>query len=194
MATMPSVRSTCFKGRPAVVISNELISATVLCGGGHIALVQRAGSPLNADADFDFGSPLWQPPWPTCDPSQAELADPEVFGEGVEGRHLLPHIMGHNLCLDVFGGHTQGEVDEPVPGALQGPSIKAGMHGEAGACTWHVVGMQQTASGAQFTMVAHLRRTCLEVQRTFSVTASTPVVKVNEVTHGLQHTCPRAGI
>ena len=55
-----------------------------------------------------------------------------------------------------------------------------GMHGEAGACTWQVVSFETTESGASVTLAAHLRRTCLEVQRTFSVTAVGNAVRVDE--------------
>ena len=58
----------------------------------------------------DFGSPLWVPHWPTFDPAVGECADPEIFGDGLEGKYVLQHIMGHNLCLDVFGDHSPGEV------------------------------------------------------------------------------------
>lgn len=82
------VTPTMFKSRPAVRIGNGQLSCTILTGGGHIALVQRAGSPLQHDQAEDYGSPLWIPPWPTCDPALTELADPEIFGDGLEGHHL----------------------------------------------------------------------------------------------------------
>jgi hypothetical protein len=63
------------------------------------------------------------------------LADPAVFGEGLEGHYLLPHIMGHNLCMDVFGAHSEAETAAPSPGAIGAPP-NHGMHGEAGICTW----------------------------------------------------------
>ena len=98
----------------------------------------------------------------------------------MEGRHLLPHIMGHNLCLDIFGAHTEREIMAPVPGSADSVPFKAGMHGEAGSCTWYVLGVEQTSSFAQVSLCAHLRRTCLDVVRTFSVTADSAVVKVHE--------------
>ena len=174
------VQPTLFKTRPAVVIGNAQLSCTVLTGGGHIALVQRADSPIASDdASEDYGSPLWVPPWPTSDPALTELADPEIFGDGLEGHYLLPHIMGHNLCVDVFGASTDAEVARPIPGSI-GPPVMFGMHGEAGSCTWQVVHTESSAAGASVTLAAHLRRTCLEVQRTFSVTAEGDAVRVDE--------------
>jgi hypothetical protein len=139
-------------------------------------------APLRPRSRSDFGSPLWIPPWPTCEPSHVNLADPNIFGEGLEGRHLLPHIAGHNLCLDVFGNHSEAEIQAATPGSVAGPTvaIHPGMHGEAGMCTWHVVASEQTAAWASVTLRAHLRRTALEVQRTFSVTVDSSAIKVNE--------------
>ena len=43
-----------FKGRQGIAIGNDKIVATVLCGGGHIALIQT-----RADSDKGFeSSPL----------------------------------------------------------------------------------------------------------------------------------------
>lgn len=30
----------------------------------------------------------------------------------------LPHLMGHNLCVDVFGGSTDLETASPIPGSI----------------------------------------------------------------------------
>ena len=34
--------------------------------------------------------------------------------------------MGHNLCLDVFGGQTDAEVSAPIPGSA-GPPVISGL-------------------------------------------------------------------
>src|SRR6185295_18638016 len=50
----------------------------------------------------------WTPPWRTSEPS---TYGPEVYseyGSGVESK-LLAGIMGHNLCLDIFGGPSEEE-------------------------------------------------------------------------------------
>ena len=90
----------------AVSLRNEDIAVVIVCGGGHIAAIHalkdhermlgarkrfapRQGcriSPtcvaagVGGRAGDDFGSPLWIPPWPTCDPAAAGLADEETFG------------------------------------------------------------------------------------------------------------------
>ena len=89
-----------FNGRRAAVLENAALRVTVLEGGGHIASILDKASGV---------SPLWIPPWPSIEPS---AYDPDVhgsYGSGVEAR-LLAGIMGHNLCLDIFGGPSEEEV------------------------------------------------------------------------------------
>ena len=88
-----------FKNRKAVQIENDLLRITVLEEGGHIAEVfdKRAGV-----------SPLWIPHWPSIEPSTFGPDQHATFGNGPDAR-LLAGIMGHNLCLDLFGGPSTEE-------------------------------------------------------------------------------------
>ena len=88
-----------FRGRQAARLENEILRVTVLHGGGHIAEVfdKRAGV-----------SPLWIPPWPSMEPSEFDKKRPDPYGTDHEAR-LLAGIMGHNLCLDLFGGPSRDE-------------------------------------------------------------------------------------
>ena len=88
-----------FNGRRAVVVENAALRVTVLEGGGHIASVLDKASGV---------SPLWIPPWPSIEPSAYGEGHHAVYGSGAEGR-LLAGIMGHNLCLDMFGGPSEEE-------------------------------------------------------------------------------------
>src|ERR1035438_2581702 len=90
---------TIFKGREAVTIENENLRVTVLVEGGHIARVLEKRSGV---------SPLWVPHWASIEPS---LYTPEQYpqlGSGSDAK-LLAGIMGHNLCLDLFGGPSAEE-------------------------------------------------------------------------------------
>ena len=90
---------TVYRGRRAAAIENEHLRVTVLREGGHIAEILDKETGLN---------PLWTPPWRTSEPS---TYGPDVYGEygsGVESK-LLAGIMGHNLCLDIFGGPSEEE-------------------------------------------------------------------------------------
>jgi hypothetical protein len=104
------VTKTIFKGRRAVQLENEALRVTVLEEGGHIAEVfdKRAGA-----------SPLWVPPWVSIEPSCFSPGEHRHFGNGPDAK-LLAGIMGHNLCLDLFGVPSPEE-------ALAGFTV----HGEA---------------------------------------------------------------
>ncbi len=91
--------ATLFHGRQAVSIENEALRVTVLKEGGHIAEVLHKKSGV---------SPLWVPHWPSIEPSQFDPVTHPEFGGGADGR-LLAGIMGHNLCLDIFGGPSDAE-------------------------------------------------------------------------------------
>jgi hypothetical protein len=93
------VTATYFKGRRAATIENDVLRVTVLREGGHIAEVfdKRAGV-----------SPLWIPRWETHEPSAFSKTHSDEFGPGDDAK-LLAGIMGHNLCLDIFGGPSREE-------------------------------------------------------------------------------------
>jgi hypothetical protein len=88
-----------YRGRRAATIENAQLRVTVLEEGGHIAEIFDKASGLN---------PLWAPPWPTIEPSALEPADAATYGGGSDAR-LLAGIMGHNLCLDIFGPPSDEE-------------------------------------------------------------------------------------
>jgi len=109
-----------YRGRRAASIANEFLRVTVLAEGGHIAEVFDLETGIN---------PLWTPPWTSIEPS---AFDPSVhghaYGEGTDGR-LLAGIMGHNLCLDLFGGPS---CDEATAGLTA--------HGEGSVAIYDVTG------------------------------------------------------
>jgi hypothetical protein len=88
-----------FKGRRASVMENDHLRVTVLREGGHIAEIYDKGASV---------SPLWIPPWPSIEPSGYSASKHPEYGSGPEAR-LLAGIMGHNLCLDIFGGPSEEE-------------------------------------------------------------------------------------
>jgi len=113
---------------PTTIENNDL-AVTVLPGGGHIAAIRHKATNVN---------PLWTPPWTSIDPVTFNpKANPE-FGDGCDAR-LLAGIMGHNLCLDIFGGPSAEE---------EGAGITP--HGEGS-----VVNFDVTKSKDKLTMKAH---------------------------------------
>jgi len=88
-----------FRNRRARSIENGDLRVTVLEGGGHIAEVLDTKTGVN---------PLWIPSWPSIEPSAYTADGDRVYGASVESQ-LLAGIMGHNLCLDIFGGPSAEE-------------------------------------------------------------------------------------
>lgn len=93
---MPSIT---YNNRRAVAAENDAIRVVVLPEGGHIAAIEHKKSGVN---------PLWTPPWTSIDPVAFDPAKNPEFGNASDSR-LLAGIMGHNLCLDIFGGPSAEE-------------------------------------------------------------------------------------
>src|SRR6266850_4992770 len=119
-----------YRNRRAAAIENGDLRVTVLEEGGHIAEIfdKRAGV-----------NPLWTPPWPSIEPSAFHPSIHTAYGAGADAR-LLAGIMGHNLCLDIFGGPSE---DEAAAGI--------GPHGEASVAQYEI-----ETSGNALTMQARL--------------------------------------
>jgi hypothetical protein len=104
------MKTTRYLNRKAVQLDNEQIQVTITEEGGHVAEILHKGKNIN---------PLWTPPWPTMEPSLYEPASHPQYGQDAEAR-LLAGILGHNLCLDIFG-----------PPSEQEASAGLSVHGEA---------------------------------------------------------------
>ena len=90
---------TSYQNRQAVELESDQLRVTVLVEGGHIAELAHKPSGVN---------PLWTPPWPSIEPSTYRPEKHPEYGAGNDAK-LLAGIMGHNLCLDVFGGPSEAE-------------------------------------------------------------------------------------
>lgn len=88
-----------YRGRRAAFLENDHLRVTVLHEGGHIAEIYDKAAGVN---------PLWTPPWPTIEPSEHGLLKPGAYGDGSDAK-LLAGIMGHSLCLDIFGPPSEEE-------------------------------------------------------------------------------------
>lgn len=91
--------SPTFHNRRAVGIENDAVRVTVTIEGGHIAEILHKASSVN---------PLWIPPWPSIEPSTYTPGAHPEYGNDAESK-LLAGIMGHNLCLDLFGAPSAEE-------------------------------------------------------------------------------------
>lgn len=108
---------TSYRNRKAVQLESDQVRVTVLVEGGHIAELSHKASGVN---------PLWTPPWPSIEPSTYTPVEHPGYGVGSEAK-LLAGIMGHNLCLDIFGGPSEEE-------AAAGMTV----HGEAPVAPYEI--------------------------------------------------------
>ncbi len=108
---------TVYRNRGAVQIENETLRLTVLVEGGHIAELLHKPTGIN---------PLWTPPWPSIEPSSYDPARHPEYGLNAESK-LLAGLMGHNLCMDIFGGPSEEE-------AAAGMTV----HGEASVARYDI--------------------------------------------------------
>jgi len=123
-------------GRQAARLENEILRVTVLHGGGHIAEVFDKRAAV---------SPLWIPHWPSMEPAEFDKKRPDRYGTGDDAK-LLAGIMGHNLCLDLFGGPSR---DEAAAGL--------GVHGEASVNLYDLTESQGELITRLTLPLAHLR-------------------------------------
>jgi hypothetical protein len=141
-----------YRGRRAAKIENDALRVTVLREGGHIAEVLDKATGVN---------PLWTPPWPSIEPSTYDYARHAEYGGGVDAS-LLAGIMGHNLCLDIFGGPSDAEAAAGLP-----------VHGEASLVRYEI-----EVSGLTLVARAQLPLANLRVERRLHLSDS--VVRVEE--------------
>jgi hypothetical protein len=106
--------NTIFNGREAVAIENENLRVTALVEGGHIAEVFDKSSGI---------SPLWVPHWASIEPSLYSAELHPQFGSGPDAK-LLAGIMGHNLCLDLFGGPSPEEASSGYTAHGEGSVVR----------------------------------------------------------------------
>jgi hypothetical protein len=128
-----------YRGRRAASIENDDLRVTVLLEGGHIAEIcdKRTGT-----------NPLWTPHWPSIEPSEYDHEHDDRYGGAVDAK-LLAGIMGHNLCLDIFGGPSAEEAAAGLP-----------VHGEASIAAYDVEAM-----GTGLVARAHLPLASLQLER-----------------------------
>lgn len=154
---------TSYRGRRAASIENEFVRVTVLREGGHIAEIFSKEAGVN---------PLWTPPWPSIEPSAYDRAKHPEYGHDAESK-LLAGIMGHNLCLDIFGGPSPEEAEAGLT-----------VHGESSVAPYDI-----SARGASLVAEVHLPMAQLTFQR--SIELDERVLRVRESVTNLM-ACDRA--
>ena len=161
------------RGRRAARIENAHLCVTLTMEGGHIAEISDKETGVN---------PLWAPQWPTLEPSTFGPQHRSLYGSGSDGK-LLAGILGHNICLDLFGGPSSEE---------EAAGVTA--HGEAAVATYDLDGGRSTLIASAVLPLAGLafeRRLALDgrcvhvVERVTNTTAADrPIGWTQHVTLG----------
>jgi hypothetical protein len=141
----------------ARIENNELI-VTVSREGGHIAEIIEKKSGVN---------PLWTPPWPSIEPSTYSAARNPEYGNDSESK-LLSGILGHNLCLDIFGVPSEAEYAAGLT-----------VHGESSVAPYEI-----EISGVRMIAKAHLPLAQLDFERELEL-APNGVVNIRETVTNL---------
>jgi hypothetical protein len=143
-----------YRGRRAHSIETPDLRITVLVEGGHIAEIADKASGLN---------PLWTPPSPSIEPSTYDRAKNAEYGADAESK-LLAGIMGHNLCLDLFGGPSEAE-------AAAGMTV----HGEGSVAAYHV-----TSGNGEIVQRVSLPMAQLRFERSVRIRPGSRLVRIME--------------
>jgi len=143
-----------YRGRQARILGNRELEIVVTVEGGHIAAVRDKESQTN---------PLWSPPWPSIEPSAYDSRRHPEYGGDSESK-LLAGILGHNLCLDLFGVPSEAE-------AAAGMTV----HGEAS-----VVAHDISVHGDTLVQNALLPQSQLRFRRSIQLPASARVATIRE--------------
>lgn len=148
-----------YRGRRAHLLDNGVLALVVTVEGGHIAALTDQATQVN---------PLWSPPWPSLEPSQYDRAKHPQYGDNAESK-LLAGILGHNLCLDIFGGPSVAE-------AAAGMTV----HGEAPVVAYEIV-----VRGDTLVQTASLPQAQLRVRRVIQLPALARVAVITETVENL---------
>lgn len=148
-----------YHNRRAVQIENDLIRVTVLVEGGHVAEILHKPSGVN---------PLWTPPWPSIEHSSYQRSLHREYGDDAESK-LLAGIIGHNLCLDLFG-----------PPSIEEAAAGMTTHGEASTAPYSI-----TADKHQLLAKTELPMAQLAFERQICLTPGSSVVQFRETVENL---------
>jgi len=154
-----------WRGRSAVELTNGIVEATLLPGGGHVAAWRFAAGHGRSQANV-----LWEAPWQTFDPGTEGYA--RFVGEDGDlgTKRFLASYTGHALCLDGFG-----------PPSLAELALGNSLHGEASSAMWAFSSHAETCT----TGIADLRLARLRVERDFSLLPGESVLRVDELVTNL---------
>jgi hypothetical protein len=148
-----------FQNREALQLETKALRVTVLRGGGHIAEILHKKTGTN---------PLWIPPWSSIEPSRYDAMLHPQYGLNEDGK-LLSGIMGHSLCLDIFGSPSDEELSHGIS-----------VHGEAS-----VVPYDGDVGDGQLCLSAVLPYSMLRITRVIRIDDDELHVRIRESVENL---------
>jgi hypothetical protein len=125
-----------YRNRNAAQVENGSVRVTVTVEGCHVAEILDKSTGVN---------PLWTPPWPSIEPSSYDPQRHPAYGADGEGQ-LLAGILGHSICLDLFGAPDPDERLAGIP-----------VHGEAPVIPYQIAAGEDTIFAAASLPNAQLR-------------------------------------
>ncbi len=156
------MRTVQYLNRRAAQIENDQVRVTVTIGGGHIAEILHKKTGVN---------PLWTPPWPSIEPSSFDPKQHREYGPHSEAQ-LLSGILGHNICLDLFGAPSPEEGAAGIP-----------VHGEAPVAVYEISGSADSVE-----MRADLPNAQLLFERRIALHPDSATVEISENLENLSAT------
>ena len=150
-----SVADGRWRGRRAWTVANDVLSLTVLQGGGHLASLVLAEAPRV--------NPLWTPAWRTIEPWEYRSASGRRWG----GSPLLASAAGHLLCLGHFGPPSLAEAQRGRDG-----------HGEAPVARWRLLGRDVTPRHGRLRIGCDLPVAGMAVSRALTVRPGSHIVEI----------------
>ena len=155
------VRQSIYRNRRVTEIEDDNLLVTVCQQGGHIARLVHKRTGIN---------PLWTPEWPSIEPSDYDAKQYPEYGDSNEAR-LLAGLLGHNICLDVFGAPSPSEAKAGIP-----------LHGEAAYAPYEVRATEQN-----LTIETHLPAAQLQFVREIEIVPN-GVLRIRETVTNLSAT------
>jgi hypothetical protein len=143
-----------FQNREALQLESKALRVTVLTGGGHIAEILHKETGIN---------PLWIPPWSSIEPSKYDATLHPQYGLSTDAK-LLSGIMGHSLCLDIFGPPSVEELSHGIS-----------VHGEASVASYDC-----DVGDRQICLSSLLRYSMLRITRVICIDDDQPHVRIRE--------------
>jgi len=152
-------------GRHAYVLSNGIVRASVLKGGGHIAELRFLTGPEARQVN-----PFRVPHYPTIEPYDYNPAKHDALYGDTPHRVLHSGYMGHLLCFPFYGPVSS---EEEARNGL-------GNHGEAPVVEWKLVRHLVTPDEVSIDVAAELRQTHFRAGRRITLARGAAGLRVGE--------------